>query len=372
MQQTSGPAPEWAGIEQAIAASYAGDPATWASFARCRAVAVYSAGSPAAADQPGGWAVILAGFADRRDRLRRAPPGPRARLEISGALPPPAAHATLAAVLAGLAVLQHLGRLGWRGQASQWATPPWPPAPDPAAAWAAAPALRQIYDALQASLGWVVAGGVPLEWTPDPAARLAPPTAPTLAAAAAGGAAARGPTPAEPAPPGPDPSPAAPGAPPAAALLTRGEADYLLILETVAEDTGSGQGRYSLWTRDGRQRIGAVPLAGLTHPDEGEYRTLIAALTALAEQITRARRPARRYRLQVLSARESVVRYLQARTAGPAAHRPPGARTAREILAHFGTVAVEARPAPEIAALLAGGAADPAFGYSAGPIRDTI
>src|SRR3954453_22287652 len=124
---------EWTLVQEAVTASYSTDPAAWVAFARCRAVALHTAGAgPSAPGGPAGWGMVLCGYLDSREGARR--PAPRARLELVGLLPPgpadPAPDQTRAAavgVLAALAVLEHLGRLAWKGaQATIWAAGPDP------------------------------------------------------------------------------------------------------------------------------------------------------------------------------------------------------------------------------------------------------
>lgn len=345
---------EWASVQAAIAGSYAGEPVTWAAFARCHAVAIYTAGAGPASDGTTGWAVVLAGYGDALALGRAPPPRPRARLALAGALPAVGvaagpARAELAGLLAGLGVVRHLGRLGWRAaRVTLWS----PGIGGLAESRRAAPALWDRIDRDQATLDWVVPGGVLLE--PD-----ADPPAPGLYAEAlllAGRliTARASPDAMEEAAPPPVALPVAPAPPGAFGPAPAGvpAPDYTLVVAAPGDAAPEGTGRYCLATRDGRRRRGQVPLAALHHPDEGEYRTLIAVLADLADRIQAGRRDPRRYRLAVVSAREPVGAQLRARTAGPTARRPPGVTATRALLARFGAVQVLVRPPAEIAALL--------------------
>src|ERR1700738_3234283 len=113
---------QWPAIQQAVAASYAAEPETWAAFARCPALELHAAGAPTAVE-PAGGTVALAGFTAVRALAQTPRPPPALRLHLAGALPvrpagapAGARRAALAAVVAGLATLGQLGRLGWKGR----------------------------------------------------------------------------------------------------------------------------------------------------------------------------------------------------------------------------------------------------------------
>jgi len=121
--------------------------------------------------------------------------------------------------------------------------------------------------------------------------------------------------------------------------------DYTLVLHTRMDGEGRpGIGRgpctgdYQLWARDGRGRQGQVVHDGEHAHDEGEYLTLLAALTDLAGRITGAGRDPANYTVTIYSGRELVVEQLTGgyRVKAPALQLLHGQSC--ELIARFGRV----------------------------------
>ena len=324
-------------FQQVMRAAYRQDPESWVRFARCRAAIGYTAGAVPLRrpGDPVGWAIILLGFADRRDLAHVPLPPPLARLDLSGRIAPPRpdcapdpATSQAVSLLAALALVRLLGEQGWHPTALTLWTPP----PSRRRAGSTGPqVLAPQVEQARSLLAWVVTHGITLQTGTDPQDSSYQAAVAHQATEAALGFA-------EP----------LLRLHPTEARLGTGGPDYILVIAAPLSES-DGVGYYSLQARDGRRREGSVVLTALRHPEEGTYRTLIAALTELLERIRLARRNPRDFQVQIILAAVPVLLRLAQRT-GSVADDPPGTASVRRLLARFGRRELIGQPPAWIAA----------------------
>ena len=366
-QQDTAAVPEWAAVQQGLTHALHAQAATFAAFAACHAVAVYTDGSAPVRNPggPAGAAAVLVGWAVALDPASVDPPPALVTLQLDNPIPARAAdpatsnnRAEIAAVLTALAAVPHLGSGPWSAAGvtiwsdsnytvycgtGRWKrqknTDLWP-----------------ILDGLLLAAGKQVPGGVRLEWLKGHAGNCYNEAADSLATRAAfnfdetlysryraaqlqtgrempGAAALDSSRPA-----GVSDAPLPESLP---STWQKGT-DYTLVLHTrlvrPAAETGSigqGIGSYRLWARDGRSRSATLQLTDFSALDAAEYQTLIAALTDLLERIRAAGRDPAQYTLTVYSGQELVVRQLLGEYRVKAAGLQAPYARAKALLDHF-------------------------------------
>ncbi len=384
--QSDAAVPEWVAVQQAVAASRAEQTAAWAAFAGCHAVEVYTDGSAPVRNPggPAGAAAVLVGFAAALDVGTSERPVAAATLQLG--LPIPARtvepatsnnRAEIAAVLAALAALPHLGSGPWAAAGvtiwsdsnytvycgtGRWKrqknTDLWP-----------------ILDRLLIAAGNALPGGVRLEWLKGHAGNVYNEAADDLATRAAfhfdetqysryraaqlqtgremPGAAALAVPPAAALPAEPVPAP----------LPTAWQTgtDYTLVLHTRLDSSatgagtlGQGIGSYRLWASDGRSRSATVQVGGLSAIDAAEYQTLITALSDLLDRIRAAGRDPAQYTLTIHSHQELIVRQLLGEYRVKAAGLQEPYTRAQALLGQFKATTLVWQPAAAVKRLFAG------------------
>lgn len=372
--------PEWKIAQEAVSRSKGLE---WEAFKNCRSVEIYTDGSAPISNPggPAGFAVVAVGYPGAINTAKSNRPEPCARIELGGYIPArkkePATSNNRAEIAGALAAFELVRRLGEEGapleQVYVWSdsvytvncgngtwqrkknTDLWP-----------------AFDTVREGAVQATGGKISLSWVKGHANSLYNNAADELATKAAfnfdeaahtrfraaqvasgrempGQAAlARQGVVVEPGASVEEQE--ATGGPPKEDLAYEWavKTDYVLMISTKmdgaahgAGGAGSFTGTYRLIARDGRIHQGQVKRAGSFLPDEGEYMTLIAALTDLVARIRSDRRDPSPYSITVFSGRELMTKQLTGAYSVKSPILRPLYIQARDLLGNFDRAEVE-------------------------------
>lgn len=375
--------PELQVVRRVVKSCLAEEPGAIEAFRRCLAIEAYTDGSAPLANPggPAGFGAVMLGFAEPVDATTSHRPQPTARIHLAGFIPERAEEpltsnnrAEIAAVLAVLEMLRHLGRQGWTArQLFIWSdsdyvvkcgngvwkriknTDLWP-----------------VYDMAAQDVAQMAPGGLVLRWVKGHASSTYNRVADELATRAAfdfdgtsyasfrGARAAVGHAPTN----AVDvvlPEPVAQHQPDSADFTPSKElrdgrrivgTDYTVLLCTSTGSQLRGHpatiaGIYRLEAKGGRSFQAEVAHSGQRIHDEAEYLTLIEALSNLLGRIEDTGRGPGSFSVKVYSCRQVVVGQLQGRLNVSSLLKPNWLR-GRALLAQFGQREVAWKPFEEI------------------------
>lgn len=374
--------PEWKIAQDAVAASKG---VAWEGFKNCRAVEIYTDGSAPISNPggPAGFAVVAVGYQSAINTAKPDRPEPCAHIELGGYIPArkkePATsnnRAEIAGILAALELVRRLGEDGTQlEQVYVWSDSDyavkcgngtWQRKKN-TDLWAA-------FDRVRDGAGHATGGKISLSWIKGHADSLYNNVADELATKAAfnfdeaahmrfraaqvasgrempgASALAKQGVVVEPEEASTEEASGASSDAPKedVAYEWAVKTDYVLMISTKMDGAAQGAGgagpftgTYKLIARDGRVHQAHIKHNGSFLPDEGEYMTLIAALTDLIARIRSARRDPSPYSLTVFSGRELMTKQLTGAYSVKSPVLRPLYMQARDLLGNFDRAEVE-------------------------------